>query len=401
VSPDILALDFDGVLCEGSREYFESSRRAYRRVWPDAPAPADGQFPLFRALRPVIEHGWEMPLLLLAITLGTPAGPSIGLGRGTDRCWPATGGRAAAADRLGHALDDERRRWLAADAPGWLDHHAPYGPLDELRRVVGGVGLTVIVTTKEGEFTRRILDHWDVPVAGVEGKETGRHKCDNLRQLIAARTAGLGRRARLWFVEDRLETLEHVTTHATWPTWLFPSPGAKHGAAPACPMAHRPPDPIARRGVAALDRSALQERRAVRRDGTRRRGGARRSERRWRRSATAGAALSRYDRPPAGACRRRVGCQPRLPAPPTTITRCRRPRARSAASRVDAPGARSAAAGSGPSRANGVLEEERLTCRLRSRRARWWPRAPGRATAAASRPRGDCCSRPPPWRRPR
>ena len=65
--PDILALDFDGVLCEGSREYFETSRRTYARVWPHAPGPGAERFEAFRALRPVIETGWEMPLLLRAI----------------------------------------------------------------------------------------------------------------------------------------------------------------------------------------------------------------------------------------------------------------------------------------------------------------------------------------------
>ena len=37
---------------------------------------------------------------------------------------------------------------------------------------------------------------------------------DNLRALIAAHATAHGRRPRVWFVEDRLETLEHVTTHA-------------------------------------------------------------------------------------------------------------------------------------------------------------------------------------------
>src|SRR5215510_9985384 len=69
--PDILALDFDGVLCDGMREYFEASRRAYRRVWPDENAPGKELFPAFRALRPVIMTGWEMPLLLRAIVVGT------------------------------------------------------------------------------------------------------------------------------------------------------------------------------------------------------------------------------------------------------------------------------------------------------------------------------------------
>src|SRR5262249_35978203 len=49
--------------------------------------------------------------------------------------------------------------------------------------------------------------------AASESKETGTHKCENLRVLIAGHLATHGRRPRLWFVEDRLETLQHVTTH--------------------------------------------------------------------------------------------------------------------------------------------------------------------------------------------
>jgi hypothetical protein len=71
-----LALDFDGVLCEGSREYFETSRRTYARLWPDAPRPGDECLQAFRALRPVIETGWGMPLLLRAIVQGEPGGAS-------------------------------------------------------------------------------------------------------------------------------------------------------------------------------------------------------------------------------------------------------------------------------------------------------------------------------------
>src|SRR5512147_2960903 len=70
--PDILALDFDGVLCDGMREYFESSRRTHRRVWPEEAVPGDDLLPSFRALRPVILSGWEMPVLLRAIARGVP-----------------------------------------------------------------------------------------------------------------------------------------------------------------------------------------------------------------------------------------------------------------------------------------------------------------------------------------
>jgi len=106
-----------------------------------------------------------------------------------------------------------RREWIASDRDAWLALHAPYTTLDELRRLVAEPGEAVLVTTKEGEFARLILDRWGVHLADVQGKESGEHKCDNLRALIAAWTAARGVRPRLAFVEDRLETLQHVTTH--------------------------------------------------------------------------------------------------------------------------------------------------------------------------------------------
>jgi len=216
-APDILALDFDGVLCDGMAEYFETSRRTVRRVWPADPAPADGALAGFRTLRPVVLSGWEMPLLLRAIAAGRPQADVM-------KDWEAvrdelvqTGAPRGPAlvDQLKHTVDEVRREWIAADRADWLSRNVPYCGLDELRRMVAEPGRAVVVTTKEGEFARAILDDWKVPMAGIQGKEAGVHKCDNLRALIAEATAASGgRRPALWFVEDRLETLEHVTTHA-------------------------------------------------------------------------------------------------------------------------------------------------------------------------------------------
>lgn len=213
--PDVLALDFDGVLCEGTREYFETSRRTYVRTWPDEPPPTGALFAAFRRLRPVIESGWEMPLLLRAIARGEPEDVIA-------TAWPAVrdqllGGGALQGDALIRSLratvDDVRREWIAADAAGWLDRHAPYCSVEDLRRVIEGPPRTAVVTTKEGEFARRILDHWGLAIHDIAGKESGSHKCDNLRALIAVRGVPGAGPPRLWFVEDRLETLRCVTTH--------------------------------------------------------------------------------------------------------------------------------------------------------------------------------------------
>jgi hypothetical protein len=214
--PNILALDFDGVLCDGMREYFEASRRTYMKIWPTETAPGEDLFPAFRALRPVIMTGWEMPLLLRAIAQGCPEATIL-------RHWAAVRDElvnsgllhgSALTSALTHTVDEVRCAWIAADPRDWLERNMPYCSLDEVRRLVAEPERTVLVTTKEGEFARQILDHWGVHLADIQGKEAGTHKCDNLRALIADYTAVHGRRPRLWFVEDRLETLQHVTTHA-------------------------------------------------------------------------------------------------------------------------------------------------------------------------------------------
>ncbi|HET7296315.1 MAG TPA: hypothetical protein VFI66_04190, partial [Gemmatimonadales bacterium] len=115
---------------------------------------------------------------------------------------------------LQRTLDEVRREWMAADREDWLAQNLAYCGLDELRRLVREPDRAFVVTTKEGEFARQILDHWDVRMAGIQGKEAGVHKCDNLRALIADSASARGRRPRLWFVEDRLETLQHVSRHS-------------------------------------------------------------------------------------------------------------------------------------------------------------------------------------------
>lgn len=214
-TPDVLALDFDGVLCDGMGEYFETSRRTYARAWPGARVPGEELLPAFRRLRPVIMTGWEMPLLLRALDQGRSESDILG-------DWATVrdevvGAGPRSREQLVHlltrTLDEVRREWIAADRTDWIARNAPYCGLDELRRLAGEPERAVLVTTKEGEFARLILDEWRVRLADIQGKEAGTHKCDNLRALISAYTTAHGRPPRLWFVEDRLETLEHVTTH--------------------------------------------------------------------------------------------------------------------------------------------------------------------------------------------
>jgi hypothetical protein len=224
-TPGILALDFDGVLCDGMAEYFESSRRAYARLWPGNPSPSDDLFAGFQKLRPVIQTGWEMPLLLQALALGIPEATIHDKWESTrddllardDASPPPVGRglvpRSPLRELLETTLDQVRRDWIDADRNDWLSRNRLYCPVADVRRVVGTPERTPVVTTKEGQFCRWLLDHWGIEVADIQGKEAGTHKCDNLRALRAKYEAQTGKKLTLWFVEDRLKTLQCVRTH--------------------------------------------------------------------------------------------------------------------------------------------------------------------------------------------
>lgn len=205
-TPTILALDFDGVLCDGTAEYFGAAWRVWRRLRPSAaPDPPRGLVDRYARVRPVIEHGWEMPLLVMALLAG------VGEAEILERWRPEAllGELGRTRDEIAAVLDGVRDEWIAADEGDWLDQHRFYpGAIQRLRRLTGGPTRVVIVTTKEGRFARKLLARQglDLGVEDVYGKEAGRSKPVIVRELVEPRSPARS----LWFVEDRLKTLEAV-----------------------------------------------------------------------------------------------------------------------------------------------------------------------------------------------
>lgn len=206
-APQILALDFDGVLCDGMREYFETSWRAYRRLRPSAPAePPPGLFDAFARLRPVVESGFEMPLLIHAVLAGADEAELLGDWR--PGAWLVRMG--VAREAITAEIDRVRDEWIAADETDWLDYHRFYpGVIERLRRLAGGPTRVAVVTTKEGRFALQLLRRQGVQLSpeNVLGKEARRPKPAVLSELIARQTIST---TALWFVEDRLKTLRDV-----------------------------------------------------------------------------------------------------------------------------------------------------------------------------------------------
>jgi phosphoglycolate phosphatase-like HAD superfamily hydrolase len=213
--PRILALDFDGVVCDGRPEYFETAWQAYVAAWPASTLTAGRPATIaarFSALRPLIESGWEMPLMVHALLAGV-GGEALKDRHAWLKVAPGLMKSAnVTAEALGRALNKVRDDWFARDAAGWLAHHQFYpGVAQQMVSLLGSATEVVIVTTKTERFARSLLvaAHPRLSEVTVIGREPGKPipKPDILRRL--ADRANLGADgAGLWFVEDMLETLE-------------------------------------------------------------------------------------------------------------------------------------------------------------------------------------------------
>jgi phosphoglycolate phosphatase-like HAD superfamily hydrolase len=212
LTPTILALDFDGVLCDGLMEYFQVAWRTYGQLWQrDSTVLAEDLAPLFYRLRPVIETGWEMPVLLQALRQGVPETQIL-------QNWVAIAPQILAdsqldAKTIGTALDRQRDEWVATDLDSWLALHRFYpGVIERLQSVISSSVYPVIISTKEGRFIKQLLQERGIELSDAQiiGKESQRPKHQVLRELAAAHNA----LSSIWFVEDRLKTLLSIQPHA-------------------------------------------------------------------------------------------------------------------------------------------------------------------------------------------
>ncbi|NJN74131.1 MAG: HAD family hydrolase [Limnothrix sp. RL_2_0] len=203
----LIAFDFDGVICDGQAEYFYSAALGYRELWqPKKLVDLEKIRPKFYALRPIIETGWEMIVLIEALLSGTPEGAIWQDWRGViDQILEQSG---INQQQLAVTLDQVRDRQISEQLDQWLDLHRFYdGILECLQKLVADTETDVyIITTKEARFTHQILQQQGInfPRENIFGKEAKQPKTATLKQLISPELENI------WFIEDRLKTLEKV-----------------------------------------------------------------------------------------------------------------------------------------------------------------------------------------------
>lgn len=207
----IIASDFDGVICNGLKEYFYTSKLVYQQLWQEREFNLDSLENDFYLLRPVIETGWEMPLLLKALTLGEKSENIL-------QNWVNVREKVLkmiikdGIDKniLIQKLDQIRQEQIKHNFESWLNLHSFYeGIISKFKNIIEREIKVYIITTKSAEFTSKLLEMQGIKLATSQiiGKEIKQPKYQTLKDIITQEKVNPEEVA---FIEDRLEALELV-----------------------------------------------------------------------------------------------------------------------------------------------------------------------------------------------
>ncbi|GLC38636.1 hypothetical protein PLESTB_000454800 [Pleodorina starrii] len=222
-SSKLIALDFDGVVCDSCGESSLSAFKAAAILWPEifrtpeAAARKDELVEKMRAVRPVVETGYENVVQIRCLYEGVSVDEMLA---GWEKMLPARMSqwglnRAEMVDLFGRVRDE----WIAADLDGWLAPNRIYeGVADPVRAAMSRHEL-YIVTTKQAHYTEILMrDMASVPFPPerifsqtVSGRPKG--------EVLAALAQAHPQAAERVFVEDKLSTLEKVARDPSLSDW--------------------------------------------------------------------------------------------------------------------------------------------------------------------------------------
>ncbi|KAG2445183.1 hypothetical protein HYH02_008651 [Chlamydomonas schloesseri] len=219
----LIALDFDGVVCDSVGESSLSAFKAAAILWPHifgTPAAEARKAELvekMRAVRPVVETGYENIIQIRALYEGVHVDDMLGSWEHMLPAKMAEWGlqRADMVELFGRVRDD----WIAADLTGWLAPNRIYDGVADPVRAALAAHHVYIVTTKQAHYTEILMrDMAAVPFPGdriFSQTVSGRPKGEVLANLAAAHPDATAK----IFVEDKLSTLEKVAKDPSLADW--------------------------------------------------------------------------------------------------------------------------------------------------------------------------------------
>lgn len=204
----ILALDFDGVICDSAGETAVSGWRGAGKIWPDlfkTAYPGEAEVAAFRKVRPFLETGYQSILLTKIVQEGISmseleARHEYHFKRIMDE-------NSLDKGRLITMFSDIRDNWIAEDLQDWLGWHKFFpGVLEALSQALKSDYHLLIMTTKQERFVAAALESNGVsfPHEDIYGLER------KLKKEILLNNQLMLKPDEIHFVEDRLETLVRV-----------------------------------------------------------------------------------------------------------------------------------------------------------------------------------------------
>ncbi|PSF36034.1 haloacid dehalogenase [Aphanothece hegewaldii CCALA 016] len=203
MNPDILALDFDGVICDGRREYFQSGWLTYCHIWQHKSIiPPDGLRDRYIRLAPVIEIDIDVPLLVRALILDYSDQDILSNWRGIIP-------QILEKDKLSKEIINTefarlRDEWINRDFEEWMSYQPFYpGVRQRLQEFLSCPFKLVIITNRLQRFALKLLEAEGItlPAEQVFGKQGDRPKYEVIRHLLA------DGEPNIWFVEDHVRAL--------------------------------------------------------------------------------------------------------------------------------------------------------------------------------------------------
>ncbi len=235
----ILACDFDGVLCDSSREVFVVAADAYAAQEPGSPLLAElallrGEAaagkPGYRDV-PLVEKFFDLlPLGNRAEDFGVAlhavdGGPGIADQEAYDRYYDLHD--AAWLASYHRHFYDARARLRAHDVGAWLALHRPYPELADILRRHAQACRMAVLTAKDGESVGLLLAELGMAELFepelILDKDTGRLKTRHLEVLCDRLAADF---ADITFVDDKVNHLQQAAALGVRPVlsgWGFNS----------------------------------------------------------------------------------------------------------------------------------------------------------------------------------
>ncbi|AFZ55349.1 HAD family hydrolase [Cyanobacterium aponinum] len=208
----VLVSDFDGVICNGLLEYFYSSKLVYQKIWQTREINWQLLQEKFNILRPVVETGWEMPLLLRVLIDDRKTVDNILNHWQTvrEKAIKTIEKEGITIKNLTKTLDEVRQKQIEENLQNWLNLHSFYeGIIPHIKKLINEGIKIYIVTTKSEKFTRQLLEKQEIflPSVAIIGKEAKCPKYETIRSIIDTEKVNP---QEVCFIEDRLEALELV-----------------------------------------------------------------------------------------------------------------------------------------------------------------------------------------------